>query len=185
MRSIYFGTATSNMRLYRQLKEVFKKFTKEDIPIILLKGAHLAKYIYGDIALRPMADIDRLIKQDDLGKAHRLLIKDGYSNSEMFEEELPPYEKKWKIPLDLHSHLKILPNKEYVNITALWMRAEKVNLGEAEALILSPEDLVLHLCLHNCIHHCLENSFISCFDIAHTSMFYKGKLDWNQLWARG
>ena len=185
IRNEYFNSATRNMRLYSQLEDILKKFANEDIPVILLKGAHLAKYIYENIAFRPMVDIDLMIKQDDLEKAHRLLIEDGYRTSEKLEEELPPYEKKGKIPVEIHSHLKILPNEGNVDIASLWARAEKVYLGEVQVLTLCPEDLILHLCLHSCNHHCLEHGLISCLDISHTVIHYEEKLDWNQLWARG
>ena len=183
MRQIYFSSARRNMQLYNQLEEVLQKFAKEGISVILLKGAYLAKYIYGNIALRPMADIDLLVKQGSLNKAHCLLIDDGYSITDSnFEEELPPYKKKGKIALEIHSHLKILPDKKNTDINKLWTKAEKVTIGKADALTLCPEDHFLHLCLHNCIQHRFENGLIACTDTQFYLKHFKEKLNWEQLW---
>jgi hypothetical protein len=66
------------MVLYRQLKEILIEFNKNNIPVILLKGAHLAQFVYGNIALRLMSDIDLLVKKEDLGCACAIIIKYGY-----------------------------------------------------------------------------------------------------------
>lgn len=185
MRQIYFSSARRNMQLYNQLEEVLQKFAKEGISVILLKGAYLAKYIYGNIALRPMADIDLLVKQGSLNKAHCLLIDDGYSITDSnFEEELPPYKKKGKIALEIHSHLKILPDKKNTDINKLWTKAEKVTIGKAEAFTLYPEDHFLHLCLHNCIQHRFENGLVACVDTQYFLKHFENKLNWEQLWKR-
>ena len=183
LRKIYFNSASRNMKLYSQLEEVLQKFAREGIPVTLLKGAYMAKYVYDNIALRPMSDIDLLIKQDDLGKVHHLLLNDGYSIIESsFAGELPPYQKKGKVALEVHSHLKVLPNKEYADINKIWTRTNKVVIGEAEALTLCPEDLFLHLCLHNCIQHRFENGLVACIDTKYFLKHFEKEIDWEQLW---
>ncbi len=182
LRKIYFNSANRNMRLYSQLEEVLQKFAKEDIPVILLKGAYLAKYIYGNIALRPMSDIDLLVKHDNCEQVHRILIENGYSTRK--EAGLHPYLKEGRIPLEIHTHLKSLPSVEHINETALWTRTKKVNLGKTEAMALCPEDLFLHLCLHNCIQHRFENGLVACIDTVYFLKHFEEKLNWEQLWIR-
>ncbi len=187
LRSGYYASAARNMRFYHQLGEVVKLFNAEGIPVILLKGAHLAKYVYGNIALRPMVDIDLLVKKGDLAKVQSLLTEDGYKTSEeetWFKTEkkhLPPFCKDGFI-LEVHAYIANPPILERVDMNSLWNRAEKATLEETEVLLLSPEDLFLHLCLHTCIQHNLENGLIACLDTACILKRYDKEMNWQRLW---
>jgi len=180
LRRIYLNAAARNVRLYNQLEEVVKKLGNNGISVILLKGSHLAKYVYGNISLRPMGDIDLMVKQGDLEKAHNFFLQDGYSSM----EEPWNYQKNNGIPVEIHTHIKRLPHEERVNIKDLWARADRFALGREEVFTLCPEDLILHLSLHSCIEHDLNNGLKTCFDIAHTANFYERRLNWEQLWNR-
>jgi len=65
LRESYLQSSARNLRLYHQLGKLLLILQREDIPVILLKGAHLAEIVYGNIAVRPMADIDLLVRQED------------------------------------------------------------------------------------------------------------------------
>src|SRR5580700_8246704 len=43
LRAAYLATAERNLRLYRELAAVLTAFRQAGIPVIVLKGAHLAK----------------------------------------------------------------------------------------------------------------------------------------------
>jgi len=186
MRRSYFQLAAFNMRLYHQLEELMQKFSDAAVPVILLKGAHLAMFVYGNISIRPMEDIDLLVKEVDFKKAHSLLIESGYSSSGeiAWPNNLPTYFQTGKVHIDMHSKLKGLPLPGRFDINELWARAEKVTLGATEALTLCPEDLLLHVCLHTGIQHGFENGLISCIDTGYILKHYEGRLDWEQLWSR-
>jgi len=188
MRRVYYQSAARNMRLFRQLGKVLKKFSIAGIPAIVLKGAHLAGYVYDNIALRPMYDIDLLIMEEDLGSVHRLLIKDGYSNAKegnpSYSKHLAPYEKKDHIPLEIHFHIADPPLAERIDLSALWKRSEKRFLEQAEISIYCPEDLFLYLCLHTCIQHVFNNGLIACIDVAQIIEHDRVKINWEQLWSR-
>jgi len=62
----FYQTTASNMAIYDELNLVLEEFQKRDIPAIVIKGAALAKTVYGNIGLRPMIDIDLLVKKDGL-----------------------------------------------------------------------------------------------------------------------
>ncbi len=180
LRRIYLNAAARNVRLYNQLEEVVKKLNKNGIPVMLLKGSHLAKYVYGNIALRPMGDIDLMVKQVDLETVHNFFLQDGYS----VLEEPWNYQKNNGIPVEIHPHIKRLPREERVSIQGLWARGDKFFLGPEEVYTLCPEDLILHLSLHSCMEHDLNNGLKTCFDIYHTVKFYDRRLNWEQLWTR-
>ncbi len=188
MRSVYYASAARNMRLYHQLGEVVKLFNDQCIPVILLKGAHLAGYIYDNMALRQMVDIDLLVKNEDLGTVHHLLLEEGYStsveNSIANKKHLSAYMKKNSIPIEIHFQITDPPLAERIDISALWARAEKESLEGAEVLTLSVEDLFMHLCLHTCIHNAFDNGLVTCLDIAQIVTNNRVNINWEQLWNR-
>ena len=62
LEKIYYSNLARNMILYDELGKILKAFKKAGIDTIVLKGAFLAEEIYKNIGLRPMSDIDLLIK---------------------------------------------------------------------------------------------------------------------------
>ena len=77
MRRKYYAAAARNMRLYHELRKVLELFGRERIPVILLKGAHLAEAVYGNIALRSMGDVDLLVRALSMGKLHHAMMGTG------------------------------------------------------------------------------------------------------------
>ena len=131
MRRIYYSSAARNMKLYQQLEGIVRKFAREEIPVILLKGAHLAMFVYDNLALRPMIDVDLLVKREDLEKVNLILIDDGYRTvDEDFRPQskiisLESYSKSNWLIVEIHFHLFIYPYFERIDITELWKRAER------------------------------------------------------------
>lgn len=48
LRVAYFASLARNMRLYHELGQVLAVCRDAAIPVILLKGVHLAEFVYGD-----------------------------------------------------------------------------------------------------------------------------------------
>jgi hypothetical protein len=186
MRSIYYNSAARNMRLYKQLEGLLNKFTTGKIPVIVLKGAYLAWTVYPNMALRPMVDVDLLVRYEDFTQVHRLLLEDGYSTAQdvLWPRQLPLYSRNGHMPIEIHSHLKSLPAADNVDIKSLWDRAEIIKIDKTEAYALCPEDLFLHLSLHACIQHNFENGLLACLDTAAFVNHYNGKLNWDTVWNR-
>jgi hypothetical protein len=62
-------TALRTLRLQGLLHRALPALASAQIPVILLKGASLAHRIYPDPALRPMSDVDILIRPGDRARA--------------------------------------------------------------------------------------------------------------------
>lgn len=186
MRRIYYSSAARNIKLYQQLEGIVKQFAQAGISVILLKGAHLAMFVYDNMALRPMADVDLLVREEDFQNLHNLLLAEGYrpAGEVSWPQGLPSYTKKDHLLIEIHAFLKSLPDKEDVNVNLLFARAEKVTLDVIEVLVLCPEDLFLHLCLHSCVQHNFENGLLSCLDVAYFVNHYQEKIDWGTIWNR-
>ncbi|MDD5167885.1 MAG: nucleotidyltransferase family protein, partial [Syntrophales bacterium] len=75
----------------------------------------------------------------------------------------------------------------------LWERAVPVQIAGCDALILSPEDLLLHLCLHTSYQHQFAFGLRPSCDIAETISYFGSSLDWQTIaeraalwgWQRG
>ena len=189
LKEIYFHSAARNMRIYKELADILRCFSDAGIPVILLKGAHLAEIVYGNIALRPMADVDLLVKQADLMRAHVVLNGLGYAAPEKDMGyalgHLPPYGKKNSIILvEIHYNIVSAPFSQRFPVEDLWARAQPGSLQGVEVLTLCPEDLLLHLCVHTGIYHGLDNGIMPFVDISRTIEHYQREIDWQQAVSR-
>ena len=187
----YVTSAGRNLLLYRELAEILKALGPAGIPVILLKGLHLAKWIYPEMALRPMADIDLLLRVDDLLQAASILQNQGYHFIRAFNMErelrkhqhIPALWQPGKAPVELHWHIATPGSLPVVDPVGFFERAQPVEVAGAPGLLLSPEDLLLHTG-----YHLLQEEFIlglkRLYDIAALTGFYGGRLDWLQLQSR-
>ena len=155
LRNAYLRFAGSDLTRRRQLLEVIRIFNDNGIDHVLLKGSHLAEKVYSNSALRPMCDMDVLIKKHEFEKAYDALRGNGYvsSNLELHDFDLyspnghyPPLVKAGCLPIELHWNINKRFNVE--NIDGIWARAESVAVGGLKTKVLSPEDLLLHLAVH-------------------------------------
>jgi hypothetical protein len=181
----YRLAALRNMRLYQQLSKVLAVLNQEGIPVIPLKGAFLAEVVYGDTGLRPMTDVDLLVRQADLAKTDKALLALGYRRSAgevgSATEHVPPYRKKGWASIEMHFNIAGPPVADRIDLDGLWGRTRRRSLAGIGILELSPEDLLLHLCLHAAIHHAFDNGLRGLYDISRTIRYYAGELDWEQL----
>ncbi len=69
LRHAYHQNACRNTLLLDELGNVLRHLAVEGVKVILLKGAALAELVYGNIAVRPMSDLDLLIRLQDLPPA--------------------------------------------------------------------------------------------------------------------
>lgn len=167
LESVYMGTLVRNLYLRSELVRIADAFQSGSVPLIVLKGLALAETIYEDVALRPIADIDLLVRVSDLDRARLLLRElgyespfkgslespgDGESADEAYHQTLHHPEKG--IPVELHWHITREGHPKRISLTdtafieGLWERAQPEHLGDADVLVLSPPDTIDHLCVH-------------------------------------
>ena len=75
----YFATARRNLLAFNALARVIEHLNAHGIPNILLKGVALALTLYKNEALRPMGDVDLLVRWDDVPRTVELLRELGYT----------------------------------------------------------------------------------------------------------
>lgn len=111
---------------YNYLLDLLELFAEKKIPVIPLKGAFLAKRVYGDIAARSLSvDGDLLVEEKNIEPAQALLEKAGYSFSDE-DSIIRPWQKTFRkskaMPIELHWDItKMGRSKE--RIEAFWRGA--------------------------------------------------------------
>ena len=185
LRLAYFAGTGRNKRIYRELRPVLRRLVSERIPVIVLKGAYLAEAVYGDVAVRPMGDVDLMVPRAELFRAQATLLGMGGVRRLSSDEELLDWRRHHHVQpvvvrdVAIEIHWTIVPPNAPVRVDAagLWDRAHPVTIAGVEVLALSPEDLLLHLCLHfGC-----DNRFgglKSLCDIDETIHHFGGKMGW-------
>jgi hypothetical protein len=192
LRDAYLYTLARNIRLFHELSQVLRVFEKNDIPVIVLKGIHLAKFVYDNIALRPMSDIDLLVREIDLSRVEEKLTELNYHSQKPIRNEeecksfqhLAPYVKQKAIPIEIHWTIT-RPNSNFTIDAAsdLWERARPVTIDGAKSLVLSPDDLLLHLCFHTSYHGFRFGLRALC-DISETIRQNRNEINWEQIQRR-
>ena len=64
--------------LTAELINILRLFQSQNIPVIPYKGPVLAAQAYGDVALREFEDLDIILRQSDIPKAHEIVVSLGY-----------------------------------------------------------------------------------------------------------
>ena len=191
LRQTYYVNTVRNMLFHSELERVLKSFQNEGIKTIVLKGAMLAETVYPNIALRSMGDIDLLVHKDDLDRAEKRIFKLGYILNEHYRSPewyrkkhhhlAPLFNPDKIVKIDVHHNIIPPSNPFSINIDEFWQRAQPAKIANTDVLILSPEDLILHLSLH--ISYC--DQFVGRIkglcDILEVVRHYQGKINWTQI----
>lgn len=157
LRGAYYGTLIRNERLLSILKQVLQAAAVKGIRVMPLKGAVLAFRDYPTCALRPMADLDLLAREEDFSGLREVLDGLGYHCSlpVIRHQRLPLYSQCFRQirfqsssgPL-LEVHFRLFniglpPRREDA-----WDDAEELSLDGTTVWVPSPDRCLLHLCLH-------------------------------------
>jgi hypothetical protein len=175
------------MHLYSDFSRVCSALSAEDIEVVALKGLHLAEIVYDDVGLRQMRDMDLLVRNEDLSRAQEVLFDMGYgprvrpSVKEQCsgKHHLVPFMKKGSAPVEIHRSIASSGSPFEVRNDGLWERTETGVIAGVSVRLLSPADLLLHLCLHASFQHrFLFFALKNICDIRETLRYYKEGTDW-------
>jgi hypothetical protein len=189
LHAAYLLTAAQNARRYHELNLLVGRFERAHIPVILLKGAHLADAIYGDIAARPMGDADLLVRRSDLARVVEIMPELEYIRMDQLTELIKEYHcfeyehARSRLAVEIHWALISPAYHIHEDLQALWERSQEARVADIPVRILSPEDQVLLLCLH-ASQHVFEIGLRPICDLHETLRFYQGSLDWECLRQR-
>ena len=190
-QSLLIGTG-NNLKLLNELGKVLRQLKQADIPVIVLKGAHLAAVVYEHIGLRLMCDIDLLVNMKDIKNSSEVLKAMGYMSEAVFTESkdthfekhhLPDFCKPNARPIEVHwtivndmSPFRVAPEE-------VWKEAQETTIDGYPALALSPCDQIIYLCMHAYAHK-FDMGLRPFVDLVQVMRYYQGSIHWEQVKQR-
>ncbi|OGV89367.1 MAG: hypothetical protein A3K19_20370 [Lentisphaerae bacterium RIFOXYB12_FULL_65_16] len=141
LQQAYYHTAAANVRIIEETRELRNLLAAQGVPVALLKGLHLASAVYANPTVRPIGDMDLLLRRADLATAREALLNAGYRipvphawQQRRFERDhhhlAPMVRADSGIWVELHWH--ILPNGTpgRPDIEGIWARTEPLDPGD-------------------------------------------------------
>ncbi len=173
------ATALANLRNLGQFRRIAQALRERDIPVIALKGLHLAELVYRDISLRPMSDLDILVPHAQLDHAITALLAMEFELNRGLPNgyDIGLTHRRLGILVEVHWALGPPSESHAPPIDEIWRLAVPASLADAYALAMSPELLLLHVCTHLAHHHLFAFDLRALCDIAEIVRAHPA-LDW-------
>ncbi len=145
--------------LAAELHKILELFRTAGIVAIPYKGPVLAEQAYGNLTLRDFDDLDIILPQRDLQKAHEVMLGLGYqarfpwilskdSKTALVPGEYNYRDEKRRAIVELHTELTLRHFPVVPDIDRFAQRIVKVMVAGQEVPTLAPEDLLSALCVH-------------------------------------
>jgi hypothetical protein len=185
-----YVTLSSNARLADTLVAVLSGLETADVGAMPVKGLVIAEQLYGSLSLRPAADLDVLVRRDDLPAARAVLRGIGFAQRETPGFKALTHEfhdPAWgigsgrdHIRLELHWALWA-DSERRLGTAGLWERSVPATLLERPVRVLALEDTLLHLAIHR-TRSALRLRWV--VDIAELLRRRGDEIDWDAYLAR-
>ena len=180
-----------SLGLYWQVAQILDAAGAKGLDVVLLKGAWLARWVYGDPALRPFYDIDLLCREGAVPGMVALLRHLGYDQRTGLDRSrvhahmyglfhhLPPFERPGAARVELHTRLAPGQVGPPDHAEAVWRRAVGLAWEGRRGYALAPEDQVFHLSSHLVNHLETGELTLAWFcDIHEVIRAFSPSLDW-------
>lgn len=124
-KSDFIQCALINQLHFKTMEEFGQEFKSRDLPWSVIKGGAYAWKIYEDSALRPMSDLDVLVKADDFERAGQCLLDLGYAEKSVSvrTRHAQTYCREGHEVIDLHRSI-LQPYRSNSDLTRLWSRVK-------------------------------------------------------------
>lgn len=193
-RQAYEYTAVRNTYLLHRLAQLTERLSQASIPFICLKGSALAEPFYGSVALRPMSDLDLLVRHADIPRILPQTTALHYQpvQPEVYAGLTLDYENELQIAADgpfrtlveLHWSLFDAPHyQQRLDMDWFWHTAVTMPINGCPTRTLGPEAQLLHLSAHMVLHH-TGRELLWLNDIALLLHHKQDALDWDLVLAR-
>ncbi|MCH8146402.1 MAG: nucleotidyltransferase family protein [Planctomycetes bacterium] len=190
LRRAATAVAATNLHLQKELARILTAFHRAGIPVMLLKGAALGPTIYGRPDLRPMGDVDLLVRPEHVTDALALLCADGARRGfELIRADFFPkyhYEVEFftggprPARLDLHARpFRPLRIARTMPDDALWTHALRISINDVPAWMPCHELMFVHLAAHAAFHGCTR--LIWLYDLKRVVRTVGEEMDWKMM----
>ena len=190
---VFKGLAVRHRRqwqaLHKGLLETAALFEANGIDFLCLKGAALANMVYPVPEMRPMCDLDILIRADSAARAQQLLIDAGFHAALTYRgylrnhHHLPAATRQvgvQTVMIELHTQALSPDMRTPINWDSMAEPARSFNIGEHSFNTLGHIDMLRHLCLHT-FTRTETVRLIGVTDMLRYALHYFDAIDWNRI----
>ncbi len=186
-------TAGLNRHRLTRLERIVTAFAEADVGLVVLKGAALLGVLYDDLSLRPMTDVDLLIRPADADRADGLLRRLGYEpGRNLLRADFFPrfhYERDYVgggsngVRLDVHVRpWRPLRYARTVPDGALMGDVVGVPMGGTVMCVPSATNMLIHLLCHASFHG--GGRLIWAMDVRRFVDWFGDQIDWSMFVER-
>ena len=184
------AAAVHGVRFQAEFAALARAAAPLGIPVVALKGLHLAATVYETPALRVMNDIDVLVPADALARVADAARALGYRPMYDVDVDLTlatsmhlPRFAKPGVELEIHWRFTDPAADLHVPTGEVMARAVPFPLVPP-ALALAAEDLLLHVCIHGASQHCFEQGLRVLCDVRAILERHGDTLGWDDVVTR-
>jgi hypothetical protein len=188
VRALYLRHRRRNAVQLQALAEILDAFAANSVPTWVLKGPALMSLVYRDPALRPISDLDLLVRTKDANRAQRLLCQLGYAappaDPGRFwrHHHLPPA-TRWQagvlVQVELHRDALSADGKATLELSEQRESPMSVDIAGRQTWTLGPHEFLWHLCEHLVGALPCPMRLIGAADVVAYSLAFAERLDWN------
>jgi len=160
LRADYTLALQAAMQQEKEALGVIQNLIEAGVEIILIKGADLRHRLYGDPAVRPMADIDLLVPPGQLNPAEIALARLGYALSPNCHNPRPGFRERFRkelhftppsglsLVVDVHWQIENVDDFYRLPYEGIRSRAVPQKFHGITVKVPSPEHTLILLLLH-------------------------------------
>lgn len=155
LKKAYMGTMIRNRQIFSVWQEVQAILLAHGIEVVALKGCALAFTVYPDEAIRPMGDLDVLVREGQAKQARQLLVDKGAEQryvpiSEVHDQVHAHVSSiTYKgILVEVHQRLYALGDPLNPPVEPLFNSRVTIPVGSSSVTVLSDTWFVYHLATH-------------------------------------
>ncbi len=151
LKKAYFNNLLRNTNIERVWQELQGVFNDLKFAFIPLKGIYLSQYVYADASLRPMSDIDVLMKPDDADTIYLKLLEQGAISAEpdyvpfrsTTDHHVPGITYKG-VYIELHRGLFPEDANYNIPVNEIWVSS----ITQHGVQSINPHTNLIYICLH-------------------------------------
>lgn len=172
------------------LGELLHAFEAAGIEAVVLKGAALACLVYPAPELRPMRDLDLLVRPADARRAQALLVTLGFDAPReparrllRWHHHLPPVVRAHdglRIAVEIHQNAFSVYADDSLGLDTLAAPTQEFAVAGRSARALGHVDMLRHLCGH-ALEPAFEMPLITVADIVGYAARFESQIDWDRL----
>ena len=178
----YYAHVTRNLVLLNHAEALIEETRRFGAPLLFLRGSAFGGWLYDNPSLRPMTDLDILVREQDVETLLPIASMLGYESFGRTKHSFSLRHHDSGTYLELHTSLTSCPN--YIGITTEELLARSVTTSSESgtARTLATEDHLLHSSLCGGFQHGFRQLAINACDIY--LLARRAELDWESFFKR-